>query len=132
MERLIQVIKYRAGHHILDCIETSKQRLSDIIEASVDLSFIEEDLSVMLQRTTLNDVLTEPLQKIIQSVADTVKLANCVFEGVEAIFYTGGSTKIPIIRQQINALLPNVAVIQGDAFGSVDLGLTLDAQRKYR
>lgn len=49
---------------------------------------------------------------------------------INAIFYTGGSTKIPLIRNQINALFPQAEIVQGDAFGSVGMGLTLEAKRR--
>ena len=59
------------------------------------------------------------------------KSAGVTFADINAIFYTGGSTKIPIIREKITALFPEAEVVHGDAFGSVGMGLTIDAQRKY-
>ncbi|TIX74019.1 MAG: Hsp70 family protein, partial [Mesorhizobium sp.] len=50
---------------------------------------------------------------------------------ITAVFLTGGSTAIPLARQQILALVPQASVIEGDMFGSVGLGLALDAQRKF-
>ena len=44
---------------------------------------------------------------------------------------TGGSTAIPQFRDPIRALFPEARVVEGDAFGSVGLGLALDAQRKF-
>lgn len=129
--RLIAVLKNRAGHHILDAVEMSKQRLSDVLETSLDLAFIEDDLNVTMQRSTLNAVIDEQLQHIIDTVRATVKMAKVKPPDIEAIFYTGGSTKIPIIREQITSLFPQAEVVQGDAFGSVGMGLTIDASRKY-
>lgn len=131
ISRLLRVIKTRAGHHILDAVEKTKQHLSEKQAVSLDLSFIEEELEVLVQRELLNTVIDEQLERIMETVQQTIKLAGVKGSDLDAIFYTGGSTKIPVIREKINALLPQATVVQGDAFGSVGLGLTIDAQRKY-
>lgn len=132
LDRLLHVLKTKAAHHILDTVETSKQRLSDELEVNLNLDFIEHNLEVLLQRQELNAVIQEDLEKIIATIEDAVKISEVKFTDINAIFYTGGSTKIPLIRDRITALFPQAKVVQGDAFGSVGLGLTLEAQRKYR
>lgn len=129
--RLLSVLQMRGGHHILETIETGKQRLSDILDVLIDLSFIETDLSVQVNRQDFNDIIHDELQRIINTILHAIKIANIKPADINAIFYTGGSTKIPYIRDRINPLFPNAEIIQGDAFGSVGMGLTIDAQRKY-
>jgi len=129
--RLLRVLQKRAGHHILDSVETIKQRLSDEREVDLDLSFIEAELSTLIPRNTLNEVIAEQVQHIIDKINETVTMAGVQPEKINAIFYTGGSTKIPMIRDQINALFPLAEIVRGDAFGSVGMGLTIDAQRKF-
>jgi hypothetical chaperone protein len=129
--RLIHILKMRAGHHILDTIETGKQRLSEQAELALDLSFIEDELTVMVQRTVFNQTIEDQIDRIVNTVIETVKDSGVAPADINAIFYTGGSTKIPVIRDRINVLFPQAEVVQGDAFGSVGLGLTIEAQRKY-
>lgn len=129
--RLIHVLEKRAGHHILNSIEMAKQTLSDRTSCDVDLSFIENDLLVSIMRDTFNTVISGELEKIVNKIKETVSVAGVTFSDIDAIFYTGGSTKIPLVREKINALFPAAEIIQGDAFGSVGLGLTIDAQKKY-
>jgi len=131
ISRLLHVLKTKAGHHILDAVETGKQRLSEELSILLNLSFIEPDLNVAIQRSLFNETIQDQLQRIIDTIQQTVKIASINPADISAIFYTGGSTKIPTIRDKINALFPQAEVIQGDAFGSVGMGLTLDAQRKY-
>ncbi len=131
IERLLTVLKKRAGHSILNSVEITKQRLSDNAESCMDLSFIEPDLSIMANRKLFGEMIDEDVQKIISTIRMTIETANIQFSDIDAIFYTGGSTKIPSIRNSINAIFPNAKIIQGDAFGSVGLGLTIDAKRKY-
>jgi len=131
LERLIHVLKMRAGHHILDSVETAKQHLSDAEQVQMNLSFIEPDLVMKILRTTFNAVIDDYIERIIRTIEQTVHEASVKFTDINAIFYTGGSTKIPLIRQKINLLFPQAEIVQGDVFGSVGLGLTIDAQRKY-
>ncbi len=131
LTRLLSVLKHRAGHHILDAVETTKQRLSEVLEVFLNLAFIEDDLGVSIQRDLLNSVLAELFERILDTVRQTIQEAGVQPSEINAIFYTGGSTKIPVIREKISALVPQATVVQGDAFGSVGLGLTIDAQRKY-
>jgi hypothetical chaperone protein len=132
MGRLIHILKNRAGHHILDTVETGKQGLSDVAELKLDLSFIEDDLSITVKRTTFNETIEDQIDRIVKTVNETVKDSGVKPTEINAIFYTGGSTKIPVIRDRINALFPQAEVVQGDAFGSVGMGLTIEAQKKYR
>jgi hypothetical chaperone protein len=84
-----------------------------------------------VSRSQLNNVIDDQVQRILDTVMQTVKTAGVNTADVNAIFYTGGSTKIPLIREKINAMFSNARVVQGDAFGSVGLGLTIDAQRRF-
>jgi hypothetical chaperone protein len=131
LDRLIKTLKNRAGHRILNAVELTKQCLSDVPESSIDLSLIENDLFAFASRDIFNHAITREVGKIIHTIKQTVSDAGVDYGDIDAIFYTGGSTKIPMIREKINALFPQATVVQGDAFGSVGMGLTIDAKRKY-
>lgn len=132
LQRLVNVLQMRGGHHVLDAVETSKQKLSEDETVNIDLEFIENELYAAVTRDQFNGYIQDDVQRIVAKIQDTVDLAGVKTSDINAIFYTGGSTKIPYIRALINPLFPNAKIVQGDAFGSVGLGLALDAQRKYR
>jgi len=44
---------------------------------------------------------------------------------------TGGSTRIPMILERLRRDFANARFVETDAFGSVGLGLALDARRKF-
>ena len=50
---------------------------------------------------------------------------------IDAVFLTGGSTLLPHLRARILAEAPDARVVEGDKFGSVGLGLTIEAARRY-
>jgi len=132
LKRLLKVLENKQGHHILHSVEISKQQLSDVTQILLNLAFIEEQLSTLVTRTAFNAAIDAHINDVINTIQQTVSMANVQFKDIDAIFYTGGSTKIPIIREKINALIPHASIIQGDAFGSVGLGLTLDAARRFK
>lgn len=132
LDRLLSVLKKRAAHHILYEVERVKQQLSDKLQTPLNLEFIEDALSEMITREFFDGVIYSDVEKIIAKIFYAVNLSGIKPEDINAIFYTGGSTKIPMIRERINHLFPAAEVIQGDAFGSVGLGLTLDAQRRFK
>ena len=50
---------------------------------------------------------------------------------IDTLILTGGSTQIPAILTRLRANFPNARFVETDAFGSVGLGLALDAARKF-
>lgn len=129
--RLYHLLKMRGGHHVLNMVEMAKQELSSLQDVAIDLSFLESELSVDMSRSCFNEVIHQDLIKIIETIQQTVASSGVNPSDIDAIFYTGGSTKIPVFREKINLLFPNAEVVEGDAFGSVGMGLTIDAKNKF-
>ncbi|MFZ2315815.1 MAG: Hsp70 family protein [Gammaproteobacteria bacterium] len=129
--RLLKVLQNKAGHYILNSVESCKQDLSAVTTSPLDLNFIERDLEEIVTRDHFNQIIDDYLASIVNTIFETITLAKVRREDISAIFYTGGSTKIPIIHSKINPLFPNAKIVQGDAFGSVGMGLTIDASRKF-
>lgn len=127
VNRLLNVLTKHTGHQLLQVVEQTKQLLSDAQETQINLNFIETALQVLVKQSEFNHCIAEHIRQIINKIHDTVTAANIKHEDITAIFYTGGSSKLPIIRQQINALFPRAEVVQGDAFGSVGMGLAIEA-----
>lgn len=132
IKRLMDVIQHRKGHYLLDAVETAKQQLSDVAQTTLNLTFIEDGLTQLISRQAFSDSIADDINAIVQTITQTVVDADVKPEDIEAIFYTGGSTKIPAIRDCINPLFKNAEIILGDVFGSVGMGLTIDAERHYK
>ena len=63
--------------------------------------------------------------------AAALKQAGLAARDVDALFLTGGTTQIPHVRAAVTGLLPDARLVEGDTFGSVGTGLTIEAQRRY-
>ena len=50
---------------------------------------------------------------------------------IDAVFLTGGSVRLAHVRKAITKALPSARIVEGDTFGAVGKGLTLEALRRY-
>lgn len=131
VDRLIEVVEQRFGHALATKVEKAKIELTDAEQTAVDVSLPGAKFSAPMTRKGLEDTIRGEVGRVTATVADTLAEARVKPSDITAVFLTGGSTAIPLARQSILALVPEAKVVQGDAFGSVGLGLALDAQRKF-
>ncbi len=131
IERLMNVIKRQQGHKILNEIEQGKCLLSQAEQISLDLTFIENNFMLNVERARFQEIIHDKVEQLVETLLDTVKEAGVSNEVIDSIFFTGGSTQIPMIRQAVAKHFPTAAIIQGDVFSSVGRGLIIDAIRKF-
>jgi hypothetical chaperone protein len=132
VDRLIRVIDHQEGHRIIERVERAKIALSEMPDSSIDLKNIEPGLHVPVDRHGLEAAIIPGLVRIEQAIADTTADAGLDRSAIQAVFLTGGSSAIPIVRAKIARFFPNAEIKDGDMFGSVGKGLGLDAYRKFR
>ncbi|WP_319410586.1 Hsp70 family protein [uncultured Cohaesibacter sp.] len=132
LDRLIKLLELREGHRLALSVEQSKVTLSDQQETELLLSFIEQGLRAGISRADLIESLEDGTERIKRTIAEALAMASVSGEAITAVFLTGGSTKVPYIRQSLTGMVPNAKVIEGDAFGSVGIGLALEAQRRFQ
>jgi len=132
LKRLIRVLEQRRGHGLAIAVESAKIVLSDAENAAIDLTWVEKDLSVTVDRPALT-VATQPLaDRIADCIRRSLVSAGLKPDGVDAVFLTGGSTLLTHVRSAILDALPSARVVDGDKFTSVGHGLTVEAARRYR
>ena len=131
VDRMIEVVEQRFGHALATRVEKAKIELTDADRATVGVDLPAAHFSASFTRGQLEDTIRTEVGRVTATVADTLTEAGVRAEDITAVFLTGGSTAIPLARQSILELVPGAKVVQGDAFGSVGMGLALDAQRKF-
>lgn len=132
LNRLIRVLEQRRGHGLAIAVETAKIALSDAENTAIDLTWVEKELSVTVDRPALIDA-TQPLaDRIADCIRRSLASAGLTPDGVDAVFLTGGSTLLTHVRSAILEALPAARVVDGDKFTSVGHGLTVEAARRYR
>ncbi|HLH98287.1 MAG TPA: Hsp70 family protein [Xanthobacteraceae bacterium] len=131
VDRLIRVIEHQEGHRIIDHVEGAKIQLSEARYARIDLDSVEPGLAADIDRDGFERAILPGLARIEKAITATAVDAGLDRSAIEAVFLTGGSSAIPILRKRVSELLPNARLSDGDMFGSVGKGLGLDAHRKF-
>lgn len=131
IERLLHVIETARGHSLAMQVEDAKITLSKQRHASLALGWIEPNLEARVAQEELAAHTGELARRIAAQIALCLQQAGLSADRIEALFLTGGSTQIPHVRSAITAAAPKAKVVEGDIFGSVGTGLTLEAIRRY-
>ncbi|RYE10843.1 MAG: Hsp70 family protein [Hyphomicrobiales bacterium] len=128
---VISIIEHREGHLLAGAVEDTKIALT--ADDATRLAFAGEEvtLTTPVRREELAAALAHSVDRIEDTIGLTLSMAGLTADRIETLILTGGSTQIPAILQRLRALFPAARFVDTDAFGSVGLGLALDARRKF-
>jgi hypothetical chaperone protein len=131
IDRLLRVVDEQRGHTLLMEVEDAKIALSEARRAAIPLEWVEPGLDAGIGRTDLVRH-TQPLARRIGARIERCLLqAGLDASAIDAVFLTGGSVRLAHVRKAITAAVPHARVVEGDTFGAVGKGLTLEALRRY-
>ncbi|MBV6754613.1 Hsp70 family protein [Pseudomonas chlororaphis] len=131
IDRLFKLIEQRAGHWLAMEIEETKIELTHAEQRHVPLDRVEPGLSVELSRALFESAIDNLLTRIRNSVTQLLGDAGVGVAQVDTVFFTGGSSAIPALRQSVSAMLPNARHVEGNIFGSIGSGLAIEAKKRY-
>lgn len=131
IDRLFQLIERREGHWLAMQVEDSKIALSEQDARPIDLGRIEPGLVAELNRTLFEGAIEPLLARIRASIEQLLADAGLRPEQVDTLFFTGGSSGVPLLRQSVAALLPKARQVEGNTFGSIGSGLAIEAHKRY-
>jgi hypothetical chaperone protein len=131
LDRLVSVLDEQRGHTLAMEIEGAKIALSDAPRASIPLDWIQPDLDVGITRKELVSHTRQLAARIGARIEICLDQARLDAGDIDAVFLTGGSARLPHVRKAITAMLPSARTVDGDTFGAVGKGLTIEAARRY-
>ena len=129
--RLQNLIEDRSGHWLAMKMEEGKIALSDAASATLDLDRLSPPDMLTLQRDRFEAATGHLVLSCEQAVTKMLADAGVAPGAVDTVFFTGGSSGVPMLRERLGALLPKARKVEGDLFGSIGAGLALDAIRKF-
>jgi hypothetical chaperone protein len=129
--RMIAVVMHRDGHRLAGAVEDAKIALTDAETARLDFVGEEVELHPMIKRAAFEASITRDIDRIEDKLREVVAVAGLTADRIDTLILTGGSTQIPAIMGRLRANFPNARFVETDAFGSVGLGLAIDAARKF-
>jgi hypothetical chaperone protein len=131
LDRLVSVLDEQRGHTLAMEIEGAKITLSDAPRATIPLDWIQPDLDIGITRKELVGHTKQLAARIGARIEICLEQAGLDAGDIDAVFLTGGSARLPHVRKAITAMLPSARTVDGDTFGAVGKGLTIEAARRY-
>ncbi|MNC72247.1 Chaperone protein DnaK [compost metagenome] len=84
-----------------------------------------------LTRALFEASIENQLERVRGAVNQLLNDADVQVGQVDTVFFTGGSSGIPALRQSVAAMLPNARHVEGNIFGSIGSGLAIEARKRY-
>ncbi|MFT6301788.1 MAG: putative chaperone protein [Granulosicoccus sp.] len=131
VSRLYGVVAGHHGHELAGVVEQVKIELSDHTQALFELPVVSSGLSGQVARVSFEEAIEKSVDQLLLCVNDGLSRASIKSCDITSVFYTGGSSSVPLLQKSISQVFPTASQVQGDTFGSVGLGLTIDAARKF-
>jgi hypothetical chaperone protein len=130
VERLIEALVDRKGHHIAADVEAAKIALSDQRRVNLKIP-LRTPIETPVTANDLDNAVHEDALRIVHAIDVCLQAADVKGSEIQSVFLTGGSTAIAEVRRLILQRVPNARPVEGDLFGSVGLGLAIDAERRF-
>jgi hypothetical chaperone protein len=131
LERYAHVLKNRSGHRLAGEVEKAKIALT---EAQAEIIALKEPglaLEVPVTRAEFEAASMDLVERIGASIDDALNRAGIQAEAIETVILTGGGVQVPAVERVATAHFPGARISRSDRFGSVGLGLAIDAARRF-
>ncbi|MBC3869296.1 Hsp70 family protein [Undibacterium oligocarboniphilum] len=135
-ERLLHLVEDRDGHWLAIKSEEAKILLSSQPDILLPLERLRSKTpapacTLALDQAGLESAIAHLSQSIAAAVIHVMQQAGVAAEQIDTIFFTGGSSGVRGLRQQIANVIPHARQVEGDLFGSIGSGLGMDAARRF-
>ncbi|NOJ48390.1 Hsp70 family protein [Bradyrhizobium archetypum] len=131
LDRLIRVIHEQRGHTLAMEVEDAKIALSEMSRSEIPLAWVAPGLSAAISQGDLVSHTKQLATRISARIKNCLIQAGLNADAIDAVFLTGGSVKLAHVRKAITKAAPTARLVEGDIFGAVGKGLTLEALRRY-
>lgn len=131
LERLMRVVEEQRGHTLAMEVEDAKIALSEQRRSAIPLEWVEPGLNVSIARPELVSYTRQLSDRIAARIKNCLVQAGLKSGAIDSVFLTGGSVKLAHVHKAITKALPSARIVEGDIFGAVGKGLTLEALRRY-
>ncbi len=131
VEMLIALVEDRQGHRLAGRVEEAKIALSE--SGQTLFRFVTRDarLETGIDLAELNAAVRAATESIGDAIGRTLAAAGVGPGHIDTLILTGGSTRVPAVASVLRRQVPAARPVETDAFGSVGLGLALDAVRRF-
>jgi hypothetical chaperone protein len=131
-ERLLDkfevIVEDGVGFELYESVERTKRALSEHESAPLTLHYPGAELDREVQRPEFIKAAQRPIERITEALRQTLAVGGVRGEDVQIACLTGGTSRVPVVREALTALLPNAQQRTLRSFHSVVQGLSRRAQ----
>jgi hypothetical chaperone protein len=131
VSRLLKTIRNHLGHRIAFAVEDAKIALSETEYVTLPLDFLEAGLSAAATRDGFERAIADKSARLTETARLCIARAGIRPDAVQTIFFTGGSSRVPAVREAVREAAREASTATGSDFLSVAMGLTRAAQLKF-
>ncbi|MGN6535404.1 MAG: Hsp70 family protein [Mesorhizobium sp.] len=131
LERYAHLLRHRSGHRLAAEVEKTKIALTDADTGTIALRESGLALEVPVARAEFEAASHDLVDRIGASIDDALIQAGTKADAIETVILTGGSVQVPAVEKAATARFQRARLSRSDRFGSVGLGLAIDAARRF-
>jgi hypothetical chaperone protein len=131
LENLINLVEDNLGYALHAQVERLKKDLSQSEQARFVFKSYPIDLEFEVSRAEYEQMVAPSAQLIADAAIETLRQARVEPGSVARISFTGGTSRVPLVRKQILEKFINAREAEQDTFTSVAVGLAQEAAQNH-
>ena len=101
LDRLLHLARQRSGHWLAMQVEAAKISLSDAATAHIELERIDPGQSLRLTREGFGRAIGHLVSRVERTLHALIRDAGVNAAHIDTVFFTGGSSSVPLLREKI-------------------------------
>jgi hypothetical chaperone protein len=130
-DRLLNVVQKQAGHRLAMRVEAAKIELSSAASTTLMLDEAEAGLCIALAKEDFERAIAGEIARVCDAAELCLRQAGVASQTIDTLFFTGGSSAVPALRDALAQRFPAARAVEGDLYGSVGCGLAVVARQRY-
>lgn len=127
IDRLEELLDGNYAFFLFEEIERAKSRLSHADEAPIKFHMGAIRIDERITRAEFEHIIAPDLDRVWRVLREVLEAAGRTTDQVDAVFVTGGSAQIPVVRERLLATFGAERLRAQDYLTSVATGLGVDA-----
>jgi hypothetical chaperone protein len=132
MDRLMTLLENQVGLPLFETVEATKRRLSGIPETQLDFSYPDIEIHETITRTEFESYALKAFNAMDQALDETLKAAQISADKIDLVLCTGGTGRVPWIRNSLTRRFGESKLYDLDPFRGVASGLMARAAEVSR
>ena len=131
LTRFEHLLVHRSGHRLAAQVEKAKIELTDMTDTTILLQEPGLALALPVSRDAFEVASAGLVARIGAAIDEALLGAGVAAGAIDTVIVTGGGAQVPQVRVAVTARFPDARIAESDRFGSVGLGLAVDAARRF-